>query len=109
MNEPTEFHQRSAAVALVNLFSKTHFDICALQSIAKVLGKEARCAGRDFDALRAVHCVDWADMGTDLARMVKEKTLEVLELPAQVIDAVDAEQHKPKVVEKLRLAFWRRP
>lgn len=107
MTDVTEFHQRSAAVALVKMFASGHFDICTLDAIARTLGKQARCAGRDYDALRAVHCIDWADMGRDLERMVKEKTLEILELPAQVIDVLQAEQPKPSP-EKMRLAFWRR-
>lgn len=107
MSEITEFHQRSAAAALMKMFASSYFDICILDAIAKTLGKQGRCAGRDYDALRAIHCMHWADMGPDLARMAKEKILEILELPAQVIEVIATEQPQPEATRKLRLAFWR--
>lgn len=110
----TEFQQRAASLAIVKMFKEKHFSIVALDAIASTLGIKERCAGRDYDALRALHCMDWADMGHDMARMVREKCLEILALPPQAIDIVATEVKEPKDKEpmhekstKLRLAFWR--
>ncbi len=81
MDNLTEFQQRACAVALVKMLQCKHFDICALDAIAKTMGVQSGLAGRDYAALRGLHCVDWADMGPDLARMTREKCFELLGLP----------------------------
>ena len=108
MTEITEFQQRSAAVALTKMFRETYFSVSTLDAIAVVLGRKAHCAGPDYEALRALHCVNWADMGPDLTRMAKEACLQVLGLPSSVVDAVATERETPRTSERIRLAFWRR-
>jgi hypothetical protein len=111
MNDLTEFQQRAAAVATVKMLSGKSFSICDLDSIAKTVGRESALAGRDYSALRAVHCVDWADMGPDLSRMVREKCLEMLGLPPHTIDVLTPErprEHAHEPATRLRLAFWRK-
>lgn len=110
MSELTEFQQRAAAVATVKMLGGRHFSICDLDSIAKTIGREAELTGRDYAALRAVHCVEWGDMGPELAHMVREKCLELLGLPPQTIDVLTPEAPKERAHEpakRLRLAFWR--
>lgn len=109
MHELTEFQQRACAAAVANMFQKRYFDISALDSIAKTMGREASMAGRDYSALRGVHCVDWAEMGPELARQVREKCLEMLGLPPQTVEMVKPEpREQPSEPDKrLRLAFWR--
>ena len=63
MNDMTEFQQRAAAIAVVKMLQGKGFNICDLDAIAKTIGCEANMAGKDYAALRAIHCVDWADMG----------------------------------------------
>jgi len=107
----TEFQQRACAAGVVKMLSGKHFSICDLDTIAKTMGRESALAGKDYAALKAVHCVDWADMGHELAGMVREKCFELLGLPQAAIDSVcrhDApaeKQHEP--AKRLRLAFWK--
>lgn len=111
MNEMTEFHKRAAALGVVKMLSGTSFSICDLDAIAKVMGREMWMAGKDYNALRTLHCVSWADMGPELARQTREKCLELLGLPAQIVDEIKPVQptkepaHEP--ARRLRLAFWR--
>lgn len=114
--EITDFQQRAAAAAMVKMLEGRYFDICTLDAIAKTIGRESAMAGRDYAALRAVHCMNWADMGPDLARMTREKCLEMLGLPPQVIEVVQeapkrgaAPEPEPahEPAKRLRLAFWR--
>jgi len=111
MNDMTEFQQRAAAIALVQMFQNKSFSICSLDAIAKTMGRTTAMAGRDYAALRTLHCVDWTDMGPDLTRMTQEKCLELLGLPAQTIEAVCVREkpsepaHEP--AKRLRLAFWK--
>lgn len=112
MNDMTEFQQRAAAVALVKMLNGKSFSICDLDSIAKTMGREASLAGKDYAALRALHCVDWADMGPDLTRMVGEKCLELLGLPQQTIEVAAERETKSEPTQeqasRLRLAFWKK-
>jgi hypothetical protein len=110
MNDLTEFQQRAVAVAVVKMLGGTSFSICDLDAIAKTVGRESQMAGRDYAALRSVHCVAWADMGPELALMVREKCLELLGLPPQTLEMLKPEPraepaHEP--ARRLRLAFWR--
>jgi hypothetical protein len=110
LNDLTEFQQRAAAVATMKMLGQKHFSICDLDAIAKTIGRESFLAGRDYAALRAVHCVDWADMGPELALMVREKCLDMLGLPPQTIEVLTPEKQREPAQEpakRLRLAFWR--
>lgn len=110
MRDLTEFQQRAMALAVVKMLNGKHFSVSDLREIAKTIGREQALGGRDFAALSALHCVDWADMGPDLARLTREKCLELLGLPAQTIDMVAPEKPAEKPSEpakRLRLAFWR--
>ena len=109
-NNLTEFQQRAAALAVVKLLTNTHFSISDLDALANTLGRKAHMAGPDYSALRGLHCVDWADMGADLARLTREKCLEMLGLPPQTIDVLQPERKSEPTSEpakRLRLAFWR--
>ena len=113
MTDLTEFQQRACAIAVIKMLGGKHFSICDLDAIGKTMGRTPQLAGKDYEALRALHCIDWADMGQDLARQAREKCLELLGLPAEIIEHVD---QPPNVAQptsrhrgnKLRLAFWKR-
>jgi len=113
MNDLTEFQQRAASAALVKMLGGKSFSICDLDSIAETIGRKSSMAGRDYAALRAIHCVSWADMGPDLARMTREKCFELLGLPPQVLEAVQeaprrgAAEPAHEPAKRLRLAFWK--
>lgn len=110
MKDLTEFQQRATAVAVVKMLKGNHFSICDLQKIAETIGREDALGGRDYAALQSLHCVNWADMGPELARQTREKCLELLGLPPQTIEMVAPEKPAEKHAEparRLRLAFWR--
>jgi hypothetical protein len=108
----TDFQKRAAAIGLAQLFNGKRFDVCALRELAKILGREQAIGGSDEAALRLMHCVDYADMGPDLARMTREKCLELLGLPPQTIEEIrPAEVAKPATAPAAaapRLAWWRK-
>lgn len=110
MNDLTEFQQRAAALALVKMLNGKHFSVSDLDAVAKTIGREAQMAGKDYAALRGLHCVDWADMGPDLARMTREKCLEMLGLPPQTIEMIRPEraaEPQAEPAKRLRLAWWK--
>ena len=97
-------------MAVVKMLSRKHFSICDLDAIGKTIGREQMMAGRDYSALRGLHCIDWADMGAELARMTREKCLELLGLPPQTIEVIQPERTPEPAhatAGKLKLAFWR--
>lgn len=63
MTDMSEFQQRACAVAVAKMFRTKHFNICDLDAIARTMRRETALAGRDYNALQALHCVNWADMG----------------------------------------------
>lgn len=111
MTDLSEFQQRACAAGVVKMLSGTSFSICDLDALAKAMGRKSALAGQDYEALRAVHCVAWSDMGPELTTMVREKCFELLGLPAAAIEGVckheaPAEKaHEP--AKRLRLAFWK--
>jgi hypothetical protein len=96
MNDSTEFHRRAAVAATTKMLTGKHFSICDLDAIAATIGRKQALSGQDYAALRAVHCMDWADMGPDLARMVREKCLELLGLPPEVVEMDRPAPHREK-------------
>lgn len=111
MDKLTEFQQRACAAGVVKMLSGKHFSICDLDAIAKAIGRESALAGRDYAALRTVHCVDWADMGPELATQVREKCFELLGLPEAAMEGSFtreiSEEQTREPARRLRLAFWR--
>ncbi len=92
MTDPTqprpisEFQQAAASAALVKMFASNRFDICTLDSIAETIGRKNLCAGPDYTALRAIHCMNWAEMGPDLAQMARQTCLRLLGVPENVVE-----------------------
>lgn len=89
----SEFQQRAASVAVRKLFKASHFSICDLDAIGKVLGVTHQLCGPDYDALRALHCVEWGDMGPRLAQLARDKCLLLLGVNAAIV-VDEAEQAK---------------
>jgi hypothetical protein len=108
MSNLTEFQQKAAAAALARLFEHDYFDITGLRKIADLTGAKHRLAGKDFEALEALHCVHYSKMGRGLAEQVRAKCLELLGLPPMTIDAeCQREPEQPKQERRLRIAFWK--
>ena len=111
MNELTEFQQRAAAVAVVKMLSGKSFSICDLDALAETMERKQQTAGKDYSALRGLHCVAWADMGPELTTMVREKCFEMLGLPHAAIDSVckrerpEEKAHEP--AKRLWPPFWK--
>lgn len=109
----SDFQAKACVVALQKMFNSNYFDICTLNAVADTLGRRALLCGRDYEALRALHCVHWSDMGRDMSRSVKEKCLELLAIETSVIDMVDEVKPEapPPAKEtrrpRLSLAWWR--
>ena len=108
----TEFQQRACAIGIVKMLNRKHFSICDLDALAKTMGRETRIGGKDYGALRALHCMDWADMGPELAAMVREKCLEILGIPKDFIDGISQRETSNEAAHGpagcFHLAFWRK-
>lgn len=110
MNQLSEFQQRAAAMGLVKMLKGKHFSVCDLDKLADLLDRKDAMGGKDYVALKNLHCVDYADMGQELTQQVRQKCIELLGLAPAIVDAefrdVPAEpMHKP--AKRLRLAFWK--
>jgi len=90
----TDFQALAASAGVLRMFREKHFSICTLDAVAAAIGRKEHLAGRDYEALRAVHCMDWADMGPDLARQVREVCCRMLGIPDT--QPVVTEPHVPQ-------------
>lgn len=108
MHDLTEFQQRAAAQAVVKLLQGETFYTSEVRKLADLFGRQL--GGKDWAAMEPLHCVKWGDMDPELRRMLREKVLELLGLPAQTIDLVVPARSAEKPSEpakRMRLAWWR--
>jgi len=108
MNDLTEFQQRAAAQAVVKLLQGDTFYTSDVRKLADLFGRQL--GGKDWAAMEPLHCVKWGDMDPELRRMLREKVLELLGLPAQTLEMVEPARPAEKPSEpakRMRLAWWR--
>lgn len=105
MNQLTEFQKLAAIAALTKALTGSYFSISDFDAIAKLLG--VTVGGPDYQALRTLHCVNYGDMGADLARQVRDKCCELLQLPLIPPETFEHKNAKP---DRMRdgVLFWRR-
>jgi len=72
----TEFQKQSVLVSLRDMFRGNHFSICTFDTCKKILG--VFVADKDYEALHALHCVNWNVMPKGFPQEVMNKTLELL-------------------------------
>lgn len=65
-----ELKQLAALAALNNMFAKGWFDICTIDSVAKMLGIDPK--GEAYDILRPLHCINFNVMPALLREQVPE-------------------------------------
>lgn len=87
----------SSMTALNNMMSKSWFDICTIDSVAKLM--RINPAGEAYDTLRPLHCVNWDKMPQELRDAVPdlirqclgvEPTYQFRTLTQEVIDVTPA-------------------
>lgn len=103
MRDLSEFQAQAASMALVKLLTGATFYITDVDAIAKVLG--VQLGGPDYDALKALHCVRWAEMPESLRSATKAKVIALLGVPPL---AAENEQPAGSSGDVRRLAFWRK-
>ena len=106
----SDLKQQIALTSLNNMMDKGYFDICTVDSVAELLGVNAK--GDAYSMLRPLHCVHWDKMPPEVREAVpgliqeclgvapvfKFKTLEAL-----VIDVGPAPK-KASVLQRLGLS-----
>ena len=108
MNELTQFQAQAANIALHKLLCGSNFYISDFDALAKLIGKEV--GGRDYEALRGLHCMTWAEIPDPFRSQTREKIVELLGLPPMVIEgekSAPGEKTRREPERKLRLAFWK--
>lgn len=82
LDGPTEFQRAAVIDGLRAMLRGSYFNICTIDSAAKVLGVHIDKADRA--ALQCLHCVDWASMSPNVAEALREKCVSVLQLDSVV-------------------------
>jgi hypothetical protein len=101
MRELTEFQRRAALVALRHMFNGRYFCICTIRECAKMLGISHACGGPDWSALELLHCVDWAEMGPELAAQVRETCMRILACEPVKVEFGDHTRKPERILVRL--------
>ena len=104
----TEFQLLSVQQTLKKLLFGDTFYISDLDGLAKLLGAEV--GGDDYQALRGLHCMKWAEMPTQLREQARRKVVELLGLDLPIAEEIRPpapENSEPQVLRP-RLSFWKR-
>jgi hypothetical protein len=76
---PYELKQEIAITALNNMLRKSFFSICEVRDAANLLGIPAN--GEAYDTLKALHCVDYANMSPAVRQAIPQLISEVFNRP----------------------------
>ena len=104
----TEFQLLSVQQTLKKLLFGDTFYISDLDGLAKLLGAEV--GGDDYQALRGLHCMKWAEMPTQLREQARRKVVELLGLDLPMADEIktSSSDNSEAQVLRPRLSFWKR-
>lgn len=109
--ELSDFQERAAAAGVQKLLIARSFDCDSLDVLLRIVGRHDRLtANPDYTALRALHGVRWACMGSALARQSREAALQLLGMPTHIAHLPEAQPPAASArwpARWLRIAFWR--
>jgi hypothetical protein len=76
VSQMPETQQLVLRTATRKLFEKNYFDICAVDALLKLVGTTARTPA--YNQLRALHCMNYADMPRELSDRIPYLVRECL-------------------------------
>lgn len=76
---PAELKQEIAITALNNMMRKSFFSICEVRDAANILGIPVH--GEAYNALKALHCVNYADMSPAVRQAIPHLIAECFNRP----------------------------
>lgn len=76
VSQMPETQQLVLRTATRKLFEKNYFDICTVDALLKLIGTTARTPA--YHQLRALHCVAYADMPSELSERIPHLVRECL-------------------------------
>jgi hypothetical protein len=91
----TEFQQRAFAAGVTKMLSGSYFSIFDFDTLCKTLDVP-NSGTDDHIALRNMHCVDWGAMGPELAKLTRNKAIELLGIPYAPVMDTPAYAAEPK-------------
>lgn len=107
MNDLTEFQARALALSILRMFQSNYFDICTFDHALKMLNRQGCVQAKDYQALRALHCVHWNDMGKDMANQTQLMVLEALGM-RHMVDEVKEKEQPQKLQKANILTFFKK-
>lgn len=93
----SDLKQLAAMTSLNDMMSKSHFNICTIDSVAKLM--QINPGGEAYDTLRPLHCIHWDRMPAELREAVPDlirqclgvaPTYQFKTLAQEVIDVTPA-------------------
>lgn len=72
-----DFQKMVVQTALMEMFTAKHFSICAVDACLKITGSIPN--KKTYDALHALHCVNYSSMPSALREQIVKKTLSLFQ------------------------------
>lgn len=95
MHTLTPFQAAAANLTLAKILNGDNFYVSDLDGLAKLIG--IQLGGKDYDALRGMHCMKWAEIPEPTRTQAKEKIIELLGLPPLELTVEKTEKEETKV------------
>lgn len=99
----SQFHVLAAGAVLKKAFSANYFDVQIIDQVCRTLGRDRAISSQDYEALRSLHCMGWADMSKELKSRVQQKIIQAIGLD----DSAVFEEAPTQKVERSLLALFR--
>ena len=100
-----DLKQEAALTALNAMMAKGYLDICAINQVAELLGRDPRCTAHQL--LRTLHCVHFHTMAPSLRDRIPELILECLGAAPTFRFGATTPTPAPVKESRPRLAFLR--
>lgn len=76
-----ELELAAIIIATRRFFEKSYLDNLSFRHLLRLSGNYEKWKdSKEFESISALHCTDWAEMGTDIEMLVKETCLEMLDI-----------------------------
>lgn len=76
MEDMKNLQNMAAATALNKMMRDSHFSICTIDNVAKMMG--VKPTGESYRILSSIHCVDFCDMPRELRQAIPQLVADVL-------------------------------
>ena len=107
MMDDNALRDASALTALNHMMRGGHFNICTIDSVAKLLNRHPDAIA--YSILRPLHCVNWNEMPTELRNEIPQLIQRCLGVEPSFQFVQQVAENVTPMPKRGPLLFWKRP